>query len=118
MTTLDIVVNFKEYGILKLYKKMWTEDVLQHWHLRSSDFSSKYKFEWYFVNAEITISGEDFLDIVGSSIEEALGIILKNNAFLSIDEAQEYITPEVKEFYKLLKTDSIISVLLKLTDQS
>lgn len=119
MVTLDIEVNFKQNGTLKLYKQSWTEHVLRHWFLRASDILNRFDFKMKdILTYDATISAEEFLQLVGKTKAEAIEIILKETSYNSVEDANTHITREVRKFYTLLEQDTIKSVYLKIVDQS
>lgn len=118
MYTLDVTIHFEEQEPLVLNSPTWFSSTLKSWRLVNTEVRQKFDFQWNFLWAELTISAEEFIELVGKDEEKALEIILHNAPFLSKKEARAHITHEVKQFYDLLRTQKLVSVDLKLTDQS
>ncbi len=113
------MIKIEDREPFKLYCWGWAAHTSSHWGLRSSDFYH-YDFKWIGLYATLNMSGNEFLEIVGSNEEEAIAFILKRHPYYSTydDAKKKYISPEVQEFYSLLQTNEIESVEVKITDQS
>jgi len=115
--SIDITIHFQDHKSIELSSGCRSSR-LRQWNLHSSCLNGQNKVIWEFLKATYTLPSEEFIELVGSTVEEAKEIILRNNSSLTIDDCNEYITLEVKYFYDVLKTNKLKYVEFEMVDQS
>jgi len=117
MMSIAIEIYFKNKDVKRLNSDNWLNSSLEHWKLNSRDVYQKYEFKWsYPLECSYIMPAKEFLELVGSNEEEALEILY--NKYSKEYDTKEYITPEVKEFYKDLERTELLYVNFTLVDQS
>jgi hypothetical protein len=101
------------------FRTNFAEIILPEWGISEEIIYRKFKnrLEWRFNNNEVDLSAKEFLDLVGTSQDEAQHYMQLRYPILKVIDSNP-IAPFVKEFYEKGYDTILTSVTLSIQDQS